>query len=28
LQPGQYTVQLSGVGSTTGEGVVAVYEVP
>jgi hypothetical protein len=28
LQPGQYTVQLSGVNGTTGEGVVEVYEVP
>jgi hypothetical protein len=28
LQPGLYTAQLSGVGGTTGEGVVEVYEVP
>jgi hypothetical protein len=28
LQPGSYTAQLSGVGGTTGEGVVEVYEVP
>ena len=28
LPPGAYTVQLPGVGGTTGEGVVAVYEMP
>ena len=28
LQPGQYTVQVSGVGGTTGVAIVEVYEVP
>ncbi len=28
LPPGGYTVQLSGVGNTTGEGIVEVYELP
>jgi hypothetical protein len=28
LPPGVYTAQLSGVGGTTGDGVVEVYEVP
>ncbi len=28
LPPGAYTAQVSGVGSTTGDGLVEVYEVP
>jgi hypothetical protein len=28
LQPGSYTVQVSGVGGTTGVALVEVYEVP
>ena len=28
LQPGEYTVQASGVGGTTGVAIVEVYEVP
>jgi hypothetical protein len=28
LEPGSYSVQVSGVGNTTGEALVEIYEVP